>query len=66
MRTKRFNQSVPANIAKFTRKFQEKYGHRSPRIFVFICDNDREAKFYDEVKFVKVNKESITIESLLR
>ena len=57
---------IPANTAFFIRKYQEKYNSRTPRLFLFKCDGGKVAYFYDEVKFVRANKNSITIKSLLR
>jgi len=57
---------IPANTGVFMRKYQEKYSSKSPRIFLLVCDDGKVASFYDEVKFVRANKNSITIKSLLR
>ena len=57
---------IPANAVYFMRKYQEKYDSRTPRIFLFKCDGGNVAYFYDEVKLVRANKNSITIKSLLR
>ena len=57
---------IPANTVVFMRKYQEKYSSKSPRIFLFVCDDGKVASFYDEVKLVRANKNSITIKSLLR
>lgn len=57
---------IPANAVYFMRKYQEKYENKTPRIFLFKCDSENMAYFYDEVKLVRANKNSITIKSLLR
>lgn len=57
---------IPANIGVFIRKYQEKYSSKLPRIFLFVCDDGKVASFYDEVKLVRTNKNSITVKSLLR
>jgi hypothetical protein len=57
---------IPANTGVFMRKYQERYSSKSPRIFLFVCDDGKVASFYDEVKLVRANKNSITIKSLLR
>ena len=57
---------IPANTGVFMRKYQEKYSSKSPRIFLFVCNDGKVASFYDEVKVVSANKNSITIKSLLR
>lgn len=57
---------IPANTGVFMRKYQEKYSSKSPRIFLFVCDDGKVASFYDEVQLVRANKNSITIKSLLR
>ena len=57
---------IPANTGVFIRKYKEKYTGKSPRIFLFVCDDGKVASFYDEVMLVRANKNSITIKSLLR
>lgn len=57
---------IPANAVNFMRRYQEKYNSRTPRIFLFKCDSEDVAYFYDEVKLVRANKNSVTIKSLLR
>lgn len=57
---------IPANTGVFMRKYQEKYSSKSPRIFLFVCNDGKVASFYDEVRLVRANKNSITIKSLLR
>ena len=58
--------SIPANTGFFTKKFQEKYGSRSPRIFLLTCDDGMHANVFDEVNFIKTYINSITVKSLLR
>lgn len=57
---------IPANVSFFSSKYQEKYPAKTPRIFIFICNNGKVARVYDEVVFVKTNRNSITVKSLLR
>lgn len=57
---------IPAKAIQFMQKYQEKYYSTVPRVFLFVCDDGKVASFYDEVKFVRANKNSITIKSLLR
>lgn len=57
---------LPANVNYFLRKYAEKYAYREPRIFLFVCDDGKTATVYDEVKYVRANKRSITVKSLLR
>ena len=57
---------IPANVSFFSRKYQEKYSAKTPRIFIFICNNGKVAKVYDEVNYVRTNRNSITVRSLLR
>lgn len=57
---------IPANAVNFMRRYQEKYNSRTPRIFLFKCDSENVAYFYDEVKLVRANKNSITVKSILR
>lgn len=56
---------VPANTFYFNRKYQEKYGGRTARIFLFVCDDGRNASFFDEVKFVRLDRNSIIVTSNL-
>ena len=57
---------VPANTAVFRKKYEDKYGNREPRIFIFTCDDGKQSKVYDEVKFLRISNKSITVKSLLR
>lgn len=57
---------IPANAVNFMRRYQEKYNSRTPRIFLFKCDSENVAYFYDEVKLVRANKNNIIVKSLLR
>ena len=57
---------LPAATNGFARKYQEKYANRSPRIFIFECDDGRTAKFFDEVKLMRINTNSIVVKSLLK
>lgn len=57
---------IPANVSFFSRKYQEKYPAKTPRIFIFICNNGKVARVYDEVVYVRTNRNSITVKSLLR
>lgn len=56
---------IPANTFRFSRKYQEKYGTRSARIFLFVCDDSQNATFYDEVKLVRIDNKSIIVKSNL-
>lgn len=57
---------LPANTISFTSKFQDKYATRAPRIFIFICDDGRTAKVFDEVKLVRINTNAIMVKTLLK
>ena len=57
--------AIPANTTNFTRKYREKYGSRSVRIFLFVCDDGMHATFYDEVRHVSTGNNCITIKSTL-
>lgn len=57
---------LPADSVSFAHKYQEKYASRSPRIFIFVCDDGKTAKVFDEVKFVGNNSNSIMVKSLLK
>ena len=57
---------LPANTSNFASKFQVKYANRTPRIFIFVSDNGKTAKFFDEVKLVSININTITFKSLLK
>lgn len=63
---KEVEYEIPANAVKFMQRYQEKYSNKSPRIFLFVCDDGKKSQFYDEVKLVRANRNSITIKSLLR
>lgn len=57
---------LPANVKSFVYKYKEKYSNRTPRVLVFVCNNDKDLKFYDEVKFLRANQNTITFKSILR
>ena len=57
---------LPADTATFARKYQDKYANRQPRIFIFECNDGKTAKFFDEVKLIRINTDSIMVKSLLR
>lgn len=57
--------SIPANTTHFTRKYKEKYGSRQARIFLFICDDGKNATFYDEVRYISAGNNTITLKSVL-
>lgn len=57
---------LPANAISFTHRYKDKYANRSPRIFIFECDDGRMAKVFDEVKLISINAETITVRSLLK
>jgi len=63
---KEVEYEIPANAVKFMQRYQEKYSNKLPRIFIFVCDDGKKSQFYDEVKLVRANRNSITIKSLLR
>lgn len=57
---------LPADTISFAHKYQDKYASRSPRILIFLCDDGKTAKVFDEVKLVRINTNSITVRSLLK
>lgn len=57
--------SIPANTANFARRYKDKYGTRDARIFLFICDDGKNATFYDEVRFKHLGHNSIIVQSNL-
>ena len=57
---------LPANTVSFARKYQDKYASRSPRILIFVCDDGKTARVYDDVKLVRINTNSIMVRSLLK
>lgn len=57
--------SIPASTANFTRRYKDKYGTRDARIFLFICDDGKNATFYDEVRFKHLGHNSIIVQSNL-
>ena len=56
---------LPANSVSFTYKYQEKYASHSPRIFIFVCDDGKTARVFDEVKLICINNDNIVVRSLL-
>lgn len=57
--------AIPANTTNFMRKYEEKYGTRQARIFLFTCDDGKVATFFDEVRFVRLGNNSIIVKSNL-
>jgi len=57
---------LPANTISFTNRFQDKYANRSPRIFIFECDDGKTARVFDEVRLARINKDTIMVKTLLR
>lgn len=57
---------LPANTASFARRYRDKYASRSPRIFIFVCDDGKTARVFDEVRLVCVNTNSIMVKSMLK
>lgn len=57
--------SIPANTTDFGRKYAEKYGTSSVRIFLFICDDGENASFFDEVRYKQLGNNSIIVTSIL-
>ena len=57
---------LPADTVSFARKYQDKYASRSPRILIFVCDDGKTARVFDEVRLVRVNTNSIMVRSLVR
>ena len=56
---------LPAYTVSFVRKYQDKYASRSARILVFVCDDGKTARVFDEVKLVRVKTGTIMVRSLL-
>lgn len=56
---------LPTDIVNFTYRYRDKYVNRLPRIFIFVCDDGRTAKVFDEVKIVSINKNTIMVKTLL-
>ena len=56
---------LPANVKFFNRKYNEKYGTSKVRILLFTCDDGSTARFLDEVRFVRANENTITVQSQL-
>lgn len=57
---------LPADTVSFAYKYQDKYASRSPRILIFVCDDGKTARVFDEVKLVRINTNTITVRSLLK
>lgn len=57
---------LPADTVSFARKYQDKYTSRAPRIIIFVCDDGKTARVFDEVKLVRINTNIIMVWSLLK
>lgn len=57
---------LPTDTVCFTYKYKDKYASRTPRIFIFVCDDGKTARIFDEVKLVRVNTDTIMVRSLLK
>lgn len=57
--------SIPANTAYFKRKYEEKYGTRKIRIFLFFCNDGENAIFLDEVTYSHIGINRIVVSSAL-
>lgn len=57
---------LPADTVSFAHKYQDKYASRSPRILIFVCDDGKTARVYDEVSLVRINTSTIMVRSLLK
>lgn len=58
--------NIPVSFTFFSRKYNDKYINRTPRIIVFECDDGKSARLFDEVKLISINKNSISVQSILR
>lgn len=56
---------LPVDTVSFTYMYRDKYFNRSPRIFIFVCDDGKMAKVFDEVKLVQINTDSVLVKTLL-
>lgn len=56
---------LPKCDVSFAFRYQDKYAHRSPRIFIFVSDDGKTARVFDEVKLVSININAVTVKSLL-
>ena len=57
---------LPADTVSFARRYRDKYASRSPRILIFVCDDGKTARVYDEVRLVSINTNIIMVRSLLK
>lgn len=57
---------IPADVKSFLLNYKKKYSTRSPRIFVFVCDDGLTAAVYDEVTYLKASDTGIIVQSQLR
>ena len=57
---------LPADTASFAHKYRDKYANRSPRILIFICDDGKIARVFDEVRLVSINTNTIMVRSLVK
>jgi hypothetical protein len=57
---------LPMGNISFAHRYQDKYAYRSPRIIIFVSDDGKTARVFDEVKLVRINTNAITVRSLLK
>ena len=57
---------LPACVASFKHKYQEKYAYRAPRIFIFVSDDGRLARYFDEVQLIRMDTDTIMVKSMLK
>jgi len=57
---------LPKGSVSFAYRYQDKYAYRSPRIIIFVSDDGKTARAFDEVKLVCINTNAITVRSLLK
>ena len=58
--------NLPKGSVSFAHRYQDKYANRTPRIFIFVSNDGKTARVFDEVKLVRIHAGGITVKSLLK
>ena len=58
--------NLPKGSVSLAHRYQDKYANRTPRIFIFVSNDGKTARVFDEVKLVRIHADGITVKSLLK
>jgi hypothetical protein len=58
--------NLPKGSVSLAHRYQDKYANRTPRIFIFVSNDGKTARVFDEVKLVRIHAGGITVKSLLK